>query len=248
MPPVPDMWTTVAAAVGPSYAGDVADQLVVGFDLDMTLIDTVGGFAATLEVLGAELGIDVPDRDHDLPARTPAGPPAARPHAGGPGRRRPPTGSGSSTPTTRSRRRRRSPARTRRSLPYDGARGGSLLVTGKYTRNAQLHVDHLGLDVDHLAGEVWGAGKGDVLREHGRERLRRRPRARRRGSARGRGHQRLRADRRVHRGRAPRGRDARRAPGPDASSPPGWTATSWRPGWPRSRPSCVGTAALMVAF
>jgi len=54
------MWTTVAAAVGPSYAGDVADQLVVGFDLDMTLIDTVGGFAATLEVLGAELGITFP--------------------------------------------------------------------------------------------------------------------------------------------------------------------------------------------
>ena len=34
--------------------------LVVGFDLDMTLIDTVPGFTATLEALGRELGVDVP--------------------------------------------------------------------------------------------------------------------------------------------------------------------------------------------
>ncbi|MCY7395144.1 MAG: hypothetical protein LH468_03155, partial [Nocardioides sp.] len=34
--------------------------LVVGFDLDMTLIDTVPGFTATLVALGAELGIDLP--------------------------------------------------------------------------------------------------------------------------------------------------------------------------------------------
>jgi phosphoglycolate phosphatase-like HAD superfamily hydrolase len=47
------------------------------------------------------------------------------------------------------------------------AHGRVLLVTGKYTRNAQLHVDHLAFDVDHLAGEVWGAGKGDVLRAQG---------------------------------------------------------------------------------
>ena len=38
----------------------VSDQLVVGFDLDMTLIDTVVGFAATLDVLGAELGVEFP--------------------------------------------------------------------------------------------------------------------------------------------------------------------------------------------
>ena len=39
--------------------------------------------------------------------------------------------------------------------------GRIVLVTGKYTPNAQLHVDHLGLDVDHLEGWVWGAGKAD---------------------------------------------------------------------------------------
>src|SRR3954464_8185408 len=44
----------------PPYAGRMTDQLVVGFDLDMTLIDTVVGFAATLDALGAELGVVFP--------------------------------------------------------------------------------------------------------------------------------------------------------------------------------------------
>src|SRR4051812_8557943 len=34
--------------------------LVVGFDLDMTLIDTVPGFRAVLTALGAELGVEFP--------------------------------------------------------------------------------------------------------------------------------------------------------------------------------------------
>jgi pyridinium-3,5-biscarboxylic acid mononucleotide sulfurtransferase len=44
--------------------------------------------------------------------------------------------------------------------------GRIVLVTGKHTPNAQLHVDHLGLDVDVVEGRVWGTGKGDVLRRH----------------------------------------------------------------------------------
>ena len=52
---------------GASYARGVTTslppeppRLVVGFDLDMTLIDTVPGFAATLVVLGEELGVEFP--------------------------------------------------------------------------------------------------------------------------------------------------------------------------------------------
>ena len=45
--------------------------------------------------------------------------------------------------------------------------GRVILVTGKFAANAQLHVDHLGLDVDHLEGWVWGTGKADVLRKEG---------------------------------------------------------------------------------
>jgi uncharacterized protein len=46
-------------------------------------------------------------------------------------------------------------------------RGRVVVVTGKFAPNARLHVDHLGLDLDHLEGEVWGVGKADVLRREG---------------------------------------------------------------------------------
>jgi uncharacterized protein len=42
-----------------------------------------------------------------------------------------------------------------------------VVVTGKYAPNAQLHLDHLGLDHDLLEGWVWGVGKADVLRREG---------------------------------------------------------------------------------
>ncbi|RYU13105.1 ATP-dependent sacrificial sulfur transferase LarE [Nocardioides iriomotensis] len=45
--------------------------------------------------------------------------------------------------------------------------GTSVLVTGKFTRNAVLHVEALAFDVDHVVGEVWGVGKAGVLTEHG---------------------------------------------------------------------------------
>ncbi|MCP3420384.1 HAD family hydrolase [Nocardioides pinisoli] len=45
------------------------------------------------------------------------------------------------------------------------AHGGRVLVvTGKYGPNAQLHLDHLGLEADHLESWVWGVGKAEVLR------------------------------------------------------------------------------------
>jgi pyridinium-3,5-biscarboxylic acid mononucleotide sulfurtransferase len=62
-------------------------------------------------------------------------------------------------------------------LAFDGAHaalgavrshgGRSILITGKYTPNARLHVDALGFDVDEIIGEVWGPGKGPVLADHG---------------------------------------------------------------------------------
>ncbi len=42
-----------------------------------------------------------------------------------------------------------------------------LVVTGKFPDNARLHLDHVGFDVDHLEGWVWGVGKADVLRREG---------------------------------------------------------------------------------
>ena len=48
-----------------------------------------------------------------------------------------------------------------------GHGGRVVVVTGKFRPNAQLHVDHLGLDLDHLEGEVWGVGKAAVLLAEG---------------------------------------------------------------------------------
>ncbi|OZM70555.1 haloacid dehalogenase [Amycolatopsis antarctica] len=42
-----------------------------------------------------------------------------------------------------------------------------LVVTGKYGPNAQLHVNALGFEVDHLVGELWAAGKAQALVEQG---------------------------------------------------------------------------------
>jgi phosphoglycolate phosphatase-like HAD superfamily hydrolase len=47
-------------------------------------------------------------------------------------------------------------------------RGGrTVVVTGKFTANAALHVAALAFEIDHLAGEVWGVGKAAALQEQG---------------------------------------------------------------------------------
>ncbi len=45
--------------------------------------------------------------------------------------------------------------------------GSTLIVTGKYERNAALHIEALGWEVDQLRGDVFGADKGAVLAECG---------------------------------------------------------------------------------
>ena len=143
-----------------------AAPLVVGFDLDMTLIDTVPGFGATLTALGAELGVEFPIAE--MTARL--GPPLdamlgahLHPEAVGPAGDRfsalypdhaiapVPALAGAAEAIAAVRRH----------------RGRVVVVTGKYPANAQLHLDHLGFDVDHLEGWVWGVGKADVLRREG---------------------------------------------------------------------------------
>jgi uncharacterized protein len=143
----------------------VSDQLVVGFDLDMTLIDTVVGFAATLDALGAELGVEFPTEQ--MTANL--GPPLdlmLEPHlpkeqiqaAADRFREIYPDIAVAPTPAF--------PGVAEALAAVRRHHGRIVLVTGKHTPNAQLHVDHLGLDVDVVEGRVWGAGKGDVLRRH----------------------------------------------------------------------------------
>jgi phosphoglycolate phosphatase-like HAD superfamily hydrolase len=144
----------------------VAAPLVVGFDLDMTLIDTVPGFAATLEALGAELGVELPIAELTERLGPPLdvilGPylPADRlAEAGDRFRALYPDLAVTSVPVL--------PGAHEALAAVRRHGGRTLLVTGKYAPNAQRHVDHLGLDVDHLEGWVWGVLKGRALREHG---------------------------------------------------------------------------------
>ena len=143
--------------------------LVVGFDLDMTLIDTRPGFAATLQVLADETGVvlDVPDLCERL------GPPLS--HLLAPYY---PDHSEAMVDDLVERFRVVYPDHAiAPTEAFTGAHdalaavrrhgGRSVVVTGKFTPNARLHVDALDFDVDELVGEVWGHGKGAVLAEHG---------------------------------------------------------------------------------
>ena len=141
-------------------------DLCVGFDLDMTLIDTVPGFREVLIALGAELGVELPVEE----LTAVLGPPLdlmLRPHL-----------AEEAIAPAVDRFRTLYPdhaietvaamAGAHEALAAVRRHGGRVVVvTGKFTPNAQLHVDHVGLDVDHLEGKVWGVGKADVLRREG---------------------------------------------------------------------------------
>jgi uncharacterized protein len=144
----------------------VPTSLVVGFDLDMTLIDTRPGFAATLVALaegnGVELDVEEMSSRLGPPLSQLLAPyvPAARIDA--------------LVDDFRARYPRHAIAPTEafagahEALDAVRRHGGScVVVTGKYTPNAALHVEALELGVDHLVGEVWGIGKASVLTEHG---------------------------------------------------------------------------------
>ncbi|GCD92004.1 hypothetical protein NLS1_40100 [Nocardioides sp. LS1] len=142
------------------------EPLVVGFDLDMTLIDTVPGFARVLVALGGELGVDFPVEQ----MTSKLGPPLDLLLADHLDEER--------IPSASDRFRELYPDHAIESVPaLPGAhdalaavrrhRGRVVVVTGKFPANARRHVDHLGLDVDHLEGWVWGVGKAEALRREG---------------------------------------------------------------------------------
>jgi pyridinium-3,5-biscarboxylic acid mononucleotide sulfurtransferase len=143
-----------------------AAPVVVGFDLDMTLIDTAPGFADVLDALGAELGVDFPVAE--MTAKL--GPPLdlllepyleadAIAAAGDRFRALYPEHAIANVPAL---------AGAHDAIAAVRRHGGRVVVvTGKYPANARLHLDHLAFDVDHLEGWVWGVGKADALRREG---------------------------------------------------------------------------------
>jgi len=140
--------------------------LTVGFDLDMTLIDSRPGIAAVLDALSAETGVFIdsaaavsrlgPPLEHELAHWFPAEQIAAAadryralypdlavlPTAALPG--------------------------AREAVQAVRRHGGRVVVvTAKYEPNARLHLEHLGLDVDDVVGWRFGPAKGEALAERG---------------------------------------------------------------------------------
>ncbi|TLG09820.1 HAD family hydrolase [Nocardia cyriacigeorgica] len=138
----------------------------VGFDLDMTLIDSRKGVARAIDVVATEFGLEL--RGGELAERL--GPPLAMilADAGAPEEL---------IPELVARYRElypevigEVPAMVGADAAIDavvGAGGRVVVVTGKYQPHAELHVDHLGWPVDVVVGELWSDGKATALREHG---------------------------------------------------------------------------------
>ncbi|GAA2013643.1 HAD family hydrolase [Catenulispora yoronensis] len=144
----------------------IAAPFTVGFDLDMTLIDSRPGVHATMTELSRETGVHIdadavvgrlgPPLDEELAYWFPA---EDIPAVGDRYRELYPEFA--IEPTTAMPGAAESYAAVR-------ARGGRVLVvTAKYGPNAALHLEHLGLVPDLLVGWHWGPKKGEALLAHG---------------------------------------------------------------------------------
>lgn len=138
----------------------------VGFDLDMTLIDSRPGIHACYLALSERTGTYI---DADL-AVTRLGPPLAEElvnwfPAGEVEamadlyRSMYPAIAILPTPAM--------PGAREAIAAVRAAGGRAVVVTAKHEPNAKLHLEHLGLEPDAVIGDLWAEQKADALREHG---------------------------------------------------------------------------------
>jgi uncharacterized protein len=140
-------------------------ELVVGFDLDMTLIDSRPGIKAVWDLLVEETGVPI---DTELVVSR-LGPPLTWEMANW-------FPADQVDPMIKRYREHYPAYAISGSLPLPGVteslaairalRGRTMVVSAKYTPSVKLHLDHLGLDVDEPVGDLHGAEKGTALREH----------------------------------------------------------------------------------
>ncbi|GAA3992894.1 HAD family hydrolase [Streptomyces marokkonensis] len=138
----------------------------VGFDLDMTLIDSRPGIRACYLALTERTGTYV---DADL-AVTRLGPPLEEELAhwfpaeeiaatADLYREMYPTYAVAATPAL--------PGAREAIAAVREAGGRAIVVTAKYEPNAKLHLAHLGMEPDAVVGNLWAEQKAVALREHG---------------------------------------------------------------------------------
>ncbi|GLF97189.1 HAD family hydrolase [Streptomyces yaizuensis] len=143
-----------------------APAFTVGFDLDMTLIDSRPGIAAAYRALSAETGVWI---DADL-AVTRLGPPLEQElahwfpddqiQAMG-DRYRALYPAYAIEPSTALPGAREAVAAVR------AAGGRAIVVTAKHEPNARLHLEHLGIVPDAVVGWLWAEAKAEALRAYG---------------------------------------------------------------------------------
>ncbi|EST27850.1 HAD family hydrolase [Streptomyces roseochromogenus] len=140
--------------------------LTIGFDLDMTLIDSRPGIRACYVALAERTGAYI---DADL-AVTRLGPPLVEelshwfpeeeiPAMAGLYREMYPSTAIAATPAMDG---------AREAIAAVRAAGGrTLVVTAKYEPSAKLHLSHLGIEPDVVVGDLWAEQKAEALREYG---------------------------------------------------------------------------------
>jgi phosphoglycolate phosphatase len=140
--------------------------LTVGFDLDMTLIDSRPGIAATYRAVAAHTGVYI---DVDAVVSR-LGPPLAHEL----GNWFPPGQVDEAAELYRSfypddaiEPTQPLPGATEALAAVRAAGGRVIVVTAKRAGLAALHLEHLGLAADVLVGDAWADGKATALREHG---------------------------------------------------------------------------------
>ncbi|WP_338672005.1 HAD hydrolase-like protein [Streptomyces sp. SCSIO 30461] len=140
--------------------------LTIGFDLDMTLIDSRPGIHAVYRALAAEAGVHI---DADL-AVSRLGPPVEREIAQWFPAERVEEMAGRYREIYALHAIVASPALPGALESIDAIRavgGRAIVVTAKHEPSARLHLDHLGIEPDALIGSLWAEDKAGALRTHG---------------------------------------------------------------------------------
>ncbi|MFI9171856.1 HAD family hydrolase [Streptomyces lincolnensis] len=148
------------------HAPTPAPAPTVGFDLDMTLIDSRPGIRACYQALAERTGTYI---DADLTV-TRLGPPlveelihwfpadqvAAMADLY---RSMYPSIAIAASPAM--------PGAREAIAAVRQAGGRAIVVTAKFEPNAKLHLEHLGIEPDAVIGDLWAEQKAEALREHG---------------------------------------------------------------------------------
>ncbi|SDL16816.1 HAD family hydrolase [Streptomyces indicus] len=140
--------------------------LTVGFDLDMTLIDSRPGIKVCWEALAAETGVPIdadlvvsrlgPPLEHELAHWFPA---EEIPALADRYREMYPTYAITPSPAM--------PGAREAVAAVRAAGGRAIVVTAKHEPSAKLHLDHLGIEPDAVIGWLWAEAKAEALKEYG---------------------------------------------------------------------------------